>query len=134
ECRLNAMTPVPALRLVWYTIFVAVVAALAGPLMALRPAALLVAAGFVVMALADLALSFWRAAPVRASMPPLVRLTKDRPGVVPVTLSNESGRASSVRFGLGLPAGIEMEEVDRAVDLPGGAKHSRIELACTPRR
>ena len=121
------------MRLVWYALAVALAAALAGPLEALRPVAMLMGAGLVLIALVDLAFSYWTAQPLTAEVPSVMRLTKDRVGKVPVTLNHPESRERTVRFGLAWPAGIEAAEVDHVVELAKAA-HSGFELTCTPRR
>lgn len=127
------MTPVPASRLFWYALGVALLAAIAGPLVALRPMVLLIGGGLMLMALADLVLSLSQLRPLKTSVPAVMRLTKDRVGTVPVTFTQLSGQAQTVRFGLAWPAGVESPEVDRRVELPAGATQARIELTCTAR-
>jgi len=128
------MTPVPAPRLLWYVLAVALIAAIAGPLPALTGMWLLVAAAVTMLALVDLALTLWREEPPGASAPGVVRLTKDRAGMVPVVLKNPGGQDRRVRFALAWPAGFEIADEERWVELPAGAEHARIELSTTPRR
>lgn len=128
------MKPVPAPRLVWYALGVAVLAAVAGPLPALMPFAALIGAAVLILALADLAWSLARVEPVKITLPPLVRLTKDRKGGVPLVIANPSRVARSFRLGLAWPAGIESPDEDRMVELPAEAAQARIELTCTPRK
>lgn len=128
------MKAVPAMRLVWWAVGVAGVAALAGPLVELRPFWVLAAALLAAVAAGDVAWALWKTRVPEPSMPDVVRLTKDRAGAVPVMLSNASGRAQRVRLAVGWPAGFEMENDEGLVELPAGAKRVRVELGCTPRR
>ena len=127
------MRAVPSMRLVWYAVGVAVIATIAGPLPELTIVWVLAAALITTMALADLANALWRAKMPIASVTGIIRLTKDREGLVPVALTNPGEKRQRVRLGVGWPAGFE-SEVDRLVELPEGAKQARVELACTPRR
>jgi uncharacterized protein (DUF58 family) len=112
----------------------AILAAVAGPLPALIPFVALIGAAFVIFALADFALGYARVEPVKIALPPLVRLTKDRKGSVPLVISNERRIERTLRLGVAWPAGIESSDEDRVVGLPGGAAQARIELTCTPRK
>ena len=128
------MTFVPSKRLVSYAFGLVAVAVIAGPLAPVRPAAFLLVGVVVLVALADLALSLARHRPVHVSLPDVSRLTKDRPGKIPVMLRREDDGPRSLRFGLAWPEGIESTDTDQHVLIPAGAKQARIELDCTPRR
>ena len=128
------MTFLPSKLLLWLVFGVALIAIAAALLPALGPVWLLALLGLGLLALADLALSLSTVRPPAVTIPAVVRFAKDRPGVVPVTFSNPTGRALRVRFGLGLPAVFDEEQTEAMVDLPASAKHARIDWACTPRR
>jgi uncharacterized protein (DUF58 family) len=127
------MSPVPGQRLLWFVFGAALIAVVAGPLPGLTVIWVVVLGGVVLVALADLALSLARLAPPAVSVPPVARFSKDREGAIQVTFANPSGRAQRVRFALGLPAIFESRENEAWVDLPAGAKASRIEWRGTPR-
>ena len=128
------MKVVPSMRLVWWVVGVAAMAALAGPLAELRAIWVLAAVLLAAVVAADLVWALWKANVPEAAIPAVVRLTKDRVGVVTLTLSNPGEQAQRVRLGLGWPAGFDVEKEDVAVELPAGAKRARVELTCTPRR
>jgi len=128
------MKPVPAPRLVWYALGVAILAAVAGPLPALIPFVALIGAAFVIFVLADLTLSLARTEPVKITLLPLVRLTKDRKGSVPFVIGNPQRTARSFRLGVAWPVGFESSDDDRVVELPADVPQARIELTCTPRQ
>jgi len=128
------MNFIPAKNLLWLVLGAALLAAVAGPLPELAPVWLLVLGGVGLAALADLVASLAGAHPPAASVPAVVRFTKDRAGAVPVTFANPGGRARRIRFAPGLPATFESPDEEAWVDLPAGAKHARIDWRCTPRR
>ncbi len=128
------MSFVPAHRLLRLMLAVALVAAAAGPLPWLQPAWLLALAILALAALADAGLSLSRARPPRATVPAVVRFSRDREGALPVTFENPTGGARRLRLALGLPAGFESPAEETWIDLPAGAERARIEWRCTPRR
>ena len=128
------MTFLPSTRLLWLVLGVAVLATVAGPLPELAALWVLALLAVTLVALADLALSLRDARPPLVAIPPVVRFAKDRPGAVPVTFANPSGRAARVRFALGLPVVFAEAQTELLVDLPAGAPHARISWDCTPRR
>lgn len=128
------MSVIPATRLLWAVFAAAMIGAAAGPWPALLAAWLAVLGGVVVTALGDLALSLTGVRPPVASVPPVVRLTKDRPGMLAVTLTQDPPRAGTIRFALGLPATMDSAAEELLVALPGDAPRVRLEWACTARR
>ena len=97
---------------------------------ALEISALLVG-GLVAVVLADALLAQGRLDGLRVELPELVRLQKDRPGVLEVRLRNEPQAARELRGGCAFPREIDAAD-DRATLLPAGAELSRIEWALTP--
>ena len=73
-----------------------------------------------------------RLAGLGVSMPELVRLQKDRPGVIETRILNDPMNARPLRIGLPFPPEIASKEDDRAILLPAGAGWSRLDWACTP--
>src|SRR4051794_11988920 len=118
------MTLVPSTRLLAATFGVALIACLAGPLRELMPVWLIGAGAVIVLALADALLALLRAKQASASAPPVLRFTKDRPSVLPITFKNPSEHGRRVRFGLALPPSFEMALAESSVDLPAGAGHA----------
>ena len=128
------MSLVPSSRLVWLVLLVAAFAALAGPLPELAPLWLLLGGGLLLAAVADLALSLNRLELPEVAAPEVVRLTKDRPGSIPLRLSNPDKRARGMLFGLALPDGVEAVELEREVLLPADVAQSNIDWPCLARR
>ena len=128
------MIPVPAQRLLWSMLGVAVLAAMAGPLPELVPLWLLALGGLILTALADLARALLAAQPLTVTVPAVVRFSKDREGTVPVTFRNPAERGRRVRFALGLPATFDSPLEEMQVDLPAGAAQAVVVWRGTPRR
>lgn len=128
------MSFVPATRLLWLVFAAAIVATAAGPWRELEALWLLAIGSVVLAALADVAVSLARARPPVASVPAVVRFTRDREGMIAVTFENPTGQARRVRFALGLPAAFTPASEETGVDLPAGAARARVEWRCTPRR
>lgn len=125
---------VPARRLLFWVGGLLVLAAVAGPLPALAPLWLVTAAATLLAALVDLARGFGRRDWPRVEAPPVVRLTKDRPGTLPLTFAGLDGRGGLVRTALALSASLECEDAERDVALPAGATRALGEWRLTPRR
>ena len=70
---------------------------------------------------------------LRAELPEVVRMSKDRPGKVDVRLGNPSQRARPIRIGLAMPNEIESVVEDLTVALPAGSEWSHVAWDCTPR-
>ena len=128
------MRVVPSSRLIWCVLGVAGLATLGGPLPELGPVWLLGAAGVLLTALTDLALSLNRPDLPGVTAPAVVRMTKDRPGNIVLNLNNPSGLSRRLRFGMELPGGLEAVELEREVELPAGAPQATFEWACLPKR
>jgi uncharacterized protein (DUF58 family) len=124
----------PSTRLLWAVFAVAILAVLAGPLPELAPLWALALAGVGLWALADLGLSLRGLALPTVSAPDVVRFTKDRAGVLPVTFAVPAGGARRLRFALALPGVWESREAEVRVELPADAPRARIDWHCTPRR
>src|SRR5579885_955470 len=120
------MIPVPSTRLLWTIFGVALLAAAAGPLPELKPAWILALLGAAVFALLDLVLSLQRLVPPEPSTPAVVRFTKDREGLLPVTFANPGGRPWRLRFAVALPAAFEHRAAELAVALPAGVPRAQI--------
>ena len=69
-----------------------------------------------------------RLAGVAAGIPPLLRLTKDVPAKLPVTLTNHLAAPLSVRLSVATPQGVQSASAVEEILLPPGA--SRFDWAC----
>jgi uncharacterized protein (DUF58 family) len=64
--------------------------------------------------------------------PPLIRLSKDRPGTVDVRLRHEGSGTRTIRIALALPASISTPKEEVEVTLAGGDTWTRLPWPCTP--
>lgn len=128
------MNPVPSSRLIGLVLALAALAAVAGPLPELSPLVVLLALGALLFALADLTLGLSRRRQAEVRAPEVVRLTKDRPGAIPLTFMNPEAVPQRFVFGLALPAGLEPVEAEREVVLPENTPHALVRWECIPRR
>jgi len=128
------MSFVPAQRLLWLVLCVALIGVGAGPMPELQGIWLLTLGGTLLAALADVALSLSRAQPPAVIVPTVARFMRDRESVIVVTFANPSRQARRVRFALGLPAAFFSPLEDVLIDLPAGAEWAQVGWRCTPRR
>ncbi len=91
-------------------------------------------AALALAALVDLFLARRPLQCLTASLPGVVRLTRDREGLLPVVVQRSHGTdAQAIRLGLVLPEAIESRADTVAVYLPAGSAACRVDWACTPR-
>jgi uncharacterized protein (DUF58 family) len=125
---------VPARRLLAWSAGLVGLAAVAGPL-GLFGAVLPVAAGALgLLALIDLARGLAREDWPGVETPAVVRLTKDRPGTLPLVFAGLDGRGGGARVALAAPAALEIEEAERDVVFPTEATRAQGAWRMTPRR
>lgn len=110
--------------------FCLVAAVVPGMLMA----ALGLIAIFILVALVDAVRSVGGLAGFSLQLPPVVRMSKDRPGKIEVRIRNEKQGARTLRLGLPFPEQIDSEQTDAIVSLPAAAEWSRYEWPCLPRK
>src|SRR6266542_3881122 len=94
----------------------------------------LVIAAVVVLALLDAALAQGGLEGISIELPAIVRLSKDREGVIDVHIKNEKQQAKRLRLGLPLPREIASADEDLWTVLPAGSERSRLSWPCTPLR
>src|SRR5690242_4582114 len=95
---------VPRDRLLfWIMVLVLPFAALGMAVPAAGALSLAMIAGLAILAVVDAMLAVDRLNGVSVELPALVRLTKDREGVLEVHIKNENQRAMPLRFGLAFP-------------------------------
>ncbi len=93
---------------------------------------LAVGAMLILIVLLDAAMAPRRLRSVGVSLPPTVRMTKDREGWIEITLTNENRQGKTLGLGLPFPAEFSTpQEVVPAV-LPKGAESFRLLCPCTP--
>ena len=91
-------------------------------------------AAMLVVAVVDAALALGSVDSVSLQLPPLLRFSKERAGVIEVTVKNPSRQARRLRIGLPLPPEIACTQDDVVVTLPAEAEQSRLEWKCQPLR
>lgn len=128
------MSFVPSSRVIWLVLGVALLAAVAGPLPELSPLWALAGASLLLVLIADFGLALNRRAVPAVRCPEIVRLTKDREGLINLHLLNEEPRQRSLLVGVALPGGLETKEVERTVTLPAGPGAFEVSWTCIPRR
>ena len=63
-------------------------------------------------------------------LPPVIRLTKGRPGALPLEIRNDGQQSLQIHIGLPLPQSIEVEQDPLDVRLPGGHALSATQWPC----
>lgn len=124
---------VPRSRL---TLFTAVVllpfAALAGALPEHAAVAGMFLGAFLIAVLADAALALGRLDGVAATLPEVVRLTKDREGTIEIRITNERLRLRRVCLAPALPREFTCPRETMEALLPPDTVHSTVPWPCTP--
>jgi uncharacterized protein (DUF58 family) len=92
-----------------------------------------VALAFLLLAACDAALAPRALRGLTIALPPVVRLTRNVPGMIDVSLADPRGTALALRLGLALPSPFALEE-ERDVLLPAGEERSRVAWEVTSRR
>jgi uncharacterized protein (DUF58 family) len=123
------MVPQPRL-LFWFAVVVLPFSALG----ALYPEALLLSIllilGLIVLASLDAILAFGALDGISIELPEILRVSKDRPATIPVTVRNEREKSRRLRLGLALPPELHSPNEDVQIVLPEAAQLSRLEWAC----
>jgi len=125
---------VPRQRLIFWVAVIVLPFALVG---AVEPGAAVVSAlaisGLLLLALFD-ALGAWnRLAGISVSLPPLARMSRDRPSKLEVRIRNERQQSRDLRLGLPLPREIQCPNEELQLRLPAQSEWSRLDWACCPR-
>lgn len=129
------MKLVPSPLLIWIVVALGFPAAMIGALEPSTRIAAIAAIGAVaILAIADAAMRARALSGIQVELPPLVRLFKDRDADVRVRVLNASLHKRRVRIGLAAPEGIDAQDEDRHIDLPGGAEASEFLWRISPRR
>lgn len=123
----NRLLTVTALGVVPLSVLAAIVPATAG-LVALALAAL------VLVVLIDAFRAPDQLAGLSVQAPPVVRLSKDREGVIELRLKNENARTRSLRLALALPASLTTTLDEQTLELPAQTPGVRLAWRCLPTR
>jgi uncharacterized protein (DUF58 family) len=113
---------VPSERLLWVAaLAVLPVAAVAGMVAGAALPCTLVIAAVALLAAFDAVRGSERLATVVVRAPQFLRLTKDVPGLLKLTVENGSSKPLALRLGVAMPAGAASEELTRALVASPGA-------------
>jgi uncharacterized protein (DUF58 family) len=91
-----------------------------------------VIAGFLAAALVDAALAGGKLDGMSIELPEVLRVSKERPAVFPVTVRNQRQQSRRVRLGLALPRELQSPNEDVVVLLPDGAEAARFDWSFQP--
>lgn len=120
----------PAPRLLAFAAIVMVpLAAAAGFDPRIAPECLVLLALCAAVAAYDAVGGMRRAQRIRLAVPELLRLTKNIPAILPVTIDNRTGTAASIRLAATASPAIAFDEPVKEAHVPAG--RSRIEWPCT---
>lgn len=126
---------VPRTRLLlWIALIVLPFAAVAATVPGSTAIAAVCIGGLFAVAVADAFMALGQLSGIRVQLPEVVRLQKDRPGVIEVRIHNESLATRLLRIGFAFPREIVPETDDRTVTLPANAALSRLDWPATPNR
>jgi len=89
-------------------------------------------AGLFVLALLDAGLAQGKLDGIHLELPEVLRVSKDRPTAIPVSLQNERQKSLRLRLGLALPREIHSPLEEVLVILPEGAEASRLAWPSEP--
>jgi len=119
-------------QLFWFALIALPFAALGAVYSAALLFSVVLIAGLLALALLDAALAIGRLDGIGVELPEVIRASKDRLTVIPVSIRNEHRKRLRLRLGLALPRklGAAMEDVQ--VVLPEGSEWSRLEWPCQP--
>jgi uncharacterized protein (DUF58 family) len=120
------MIPVPTRRLMLAVLAVAVLALLGAAMPAASSVWLVGGALVGLVAVLDLVWSRRTVTPPRVTVPPILRLAKDRPGHLDVVFHRQADTPGRIRFGLALPSALESEETEAEIELPAGMERSQV--------
>jgi uncharacterized protein (DUF58 family) len=124
---------VPSSRLLgWVALGVLPFAAVAALLPEIALPALAIVLAVIVLAALDAVLGQSVLEGIDIDLPPVVRLSKDRPGTIELRIRNGRPVARRLRLGLPLPATFRSEAEDVWTTLPDGNRVARLHWGCTP--
>ncbi|MEA3207413.1 MAG: hypothetical protein QOE70_470 [Chthoniobacter sp.] len=124
---------VPRTRLIlWTALIVLPFAAVGATLPGALPISVIIVGALAAAVVFDALMASGQLAGIRVLLPEVVRLQKDRPGIIEVRIQNQSMAARALRIGLALPHEIQSSADDRTTLLPAGTVLSRLEWPVTP--
>ncbi len=120
--------------LVWVTVLALPFGAIAGLSPTSAPVAIGAIGLFLAVVFLDAVLGLGVLDGITVTIPRIVRLAKDRAGLLELQIFNEQQKAKQLRFGLALPLELKSPQEDLAALLPAGHALSRLTWPCTPLR
>jgi uncharacterized protein (DUF58 family) len=124
---------VPRSRLLfWVALLVLPFATLIGVAPDSAPIALAIIALFFLIALLDAVISYGALDKIKIDLPKIVRLSKDRNGLIEMQVNNEPQKEKTLRLALPLPAELHSLQEDFVAVLPEKTSLSRLAWPCTP--
>jgi uncharacterized protein (DUF58 family) len=129
-------TIVPTSRLLfWVAAVLLPMGIVTGAAAYLTPVATAGVLALLVAALVDATASRRRLAGVAVTLPPVLRVSKDRHGCLALQFTNETGRpVDTLRVALAWPREIDARTEEMTVSLPASAERSEVEWPCIPRQ
>lgn len=127
------MVPRPKL-LHWVALILVPFAGAAGLVPSMAPICYLVLGIFAVCVAWDAVRGMRLLDGVTAKCPPTIRWSKDRPGILPVILSQPDGKDRELTVGFSFPPEIDSSDEERLVCVPGGSRPAQMNWDCIPRK
>ncbi|HSH94831.1 MAG TPA: DUF58 domain-containing protein [Roseimicrobium sp.] len=128
------MMIVPQTRLLLWVAVVLLPAAIIGAVFpVLASVAALSMVALISLAVLDLALSAGRLQDLDVKAPDVIRLFKDRDGIIELELVNPGKQSRTVRIGLALAPDTGSKSEDMIAALPDDAERSRVDWLCRPK-
>lgn len=84
------------------------------------------------VASADALMAILRRKKIRIVLPEVVRMSRNRPALIPISLHKDTGNAVNIRIGLPLPEAIRSDSEYMDLLLPAGSRDSFASWLCTP--
>jgi uncharacterized protein (DUF58 family) len=126
---------VPTHRLLFWTCVVVLpFSVLATTLPATTVLSVAFIAALLLLAVLDAGLGCGKLEGLTFDFPQVVRLSKDRAGVLEMRIRNTSQKARRLRLGLPMPEEVRCSMEETRVALPAGSEFSRLEWPCQPSR
>jgi uncharacterized protein (DUF58 family) len=124
---------VPRSRLLfWVALLVLPFATLIGVAPESAPISIAVIALFFLIALVDAVISYGVLDKIKVELPKIIRLSKDRSGLIELQIKNEQLNQKQLRFALPMPVELHSPQEDLTAVLPEKTPLSKLTWPCTP--
>jgi len=94
--------------------------------------ALFMFAGLLLVVLIDAAGAYASKHGISVSIPDVIRLSKDNPGIIPLRIKNERNKDLNLRVGLPFPDDIRPDRDELDIFVPAGNTESAVPWSCVP--